>query len=156
MKENINNDLEKLEGALFACIRITKRPSYWDEFQKRANVTIDRPAAFILMVLNKHSLQFQDLVNKLGVEAPSVSRKVHELEDSGYIKRQPTTDRRVHLLTLTPEGNAVAKKINESRLAIFSEIMSTWPEEDKKQLSSLLSKLSEDLSNRFSQRKGQE
>jgi DNA-binding MarR family transcriptional regulator len=155
MQDSNSTELEKLEGALFGCIRITKRQSYWEEFQKRADVTIDRPAAFILMVLGKRSLQFQDLVNKLGVEAPSVSRKVHELENDGFIKRQSTADRRIHLLTLTKKGADVTSRINKARRAIFSEIMSGWPDEDKKQLSRLLAKLSEDLSNRFSPKKMQ-
>lgn len=145
-----NEEMDRLENALFSCVRITKKPAYWEEFQRRSGVTIDRPAAYILMMLSQQSLQFQDLVTRLGIEAPSVSRKVHELEDGGLISRQPTADRRVHLLTLSESGKDAAKKIRQARHEILSEILEDWPEKKRLQLSSLLSELADGLSAKFS------
>ncbi len=144
-----SDSLDKLDAALFGVMRIAKRPSYWDEFQRKAEVQIDRPAAAILMLLSKRPLQFQEVVNKLGIEAPSISRKVHELEHLDLIYREPTADRRVHMLALSSEGSLLAEKIKSVRRAMLDEILSDWNDADTKALGELLSRLALDLNTRY-------
>ena len=143
------NELDKFEAAIVAFVRIAKKPSYWEEFSKRANTNIDRPAAAILDALSHNHCQFQDLVKRLGVEAPFISRKVHELEDEGLITRRPTQDRRVHELHLSAPGEDMASRIKQAKRSILSEVLSGWSNEELGRLTNLLERFAIDMSNRL-------
>lgn len=148
-----NDQLNNLDTALFSLMRVAKRPAYWDEFQRKAGLQIDRPAAAILLLLNKHPMQFSEVVISLGIEAPSISRKVHELEEANFINREPTSDKRVHMLALTTQGSSLAAKILSARLAMLEEVTVSWSESDTKQLSELLSRLASDLATSYGNKK---
>ena len=141
--------LDSIESALTSLMRIAKRPGYWEELQKRAGIVIDRPAAAILIILSKHSDNFQAVVAKLGIEAPSVSRKVHELEDKGLIKRRPTEDKRVHALELSQEGEDIAIRLLQAKRSLYREVLADWGSADIQGLNRLLNKLSEDMKIKF-------
>lgn len=152
MDNSKKDELDRLGSALYACVRVTKRSAYWDEIRRRSGVNLDRPGAYILMLLGKEPCQFRDLVNRLGVEAPAVSRKVHDLEAAGLIMRRPAQDRRVHLLALSDSGRAAADSIKSARRDMLSQVLSGWTAGDRRQLSELLIRLSEDLDRNFSQK----
>ena len=141
--------LDKLDSALLSVMRLAKKPAYWDEFQRKADIQIDRPAAAIVMMLSEHTLQFQEVVNKLGVEAPSISRKVHELESLKLIRREPMADKRVHMLALSSEGIALSRKIKSARREMLDQLLVAWTAEDTELLSQLLTRLALDFSSRY-------
>ena len=144
-----DEELDKLESALNAVIRITKKPGYWEKFQSIAGVSIDRPAAGILQVLSVRDCRFQELVSFLGVEAPSVSRKVHELENLGLIERKDTSDKRVHELSLNKSGQEVARSIKEARRTILNDVLSSWNEIDRQKLIESFNRLATDMHDHF-------
>ncbi len=146
---NNSDQLSRIDSALFEVMKIAKRPRYWDDFQRRLGAQIDRPAAAILRLLSVQPLQFSDLVSKLGIEAPSISRKVHELEQEGLINRNPTDDRRVHILDLSDQGKILAQKIIDVRLAMLSEALANWSATDIHVLGESLSRLAIDLSTSY-------
>jgi DNA-binding MarR family transcriptional regulator len=144
-----DEELDRLETALFKCMRTAKRPYYWEELQRRADVSIDRPAAAIILSLLNGPLQFQKLVHRLGVEAPSISRKVHELENNNIIKRVPTEDKRIHLLSLTEEGNAIGDNIKRARREMLADILSDWPSGKRHELIALVESLAKAMQEYF-------
>ncbi len=141
--------LDAIEANLTACLRVSKKPAYWDEVLMKAELNIDRPAAAILIILDHGPCQFRDLVKHLGIEAPSVSRKVHELEDDGLIIRQTTTDKRVHQLSLSNRGHTAAKKLKTAKRSIIKTIITDWSIEDRQQLIRLLEKLATNMTAQF-------
>ncbi len=141
--------LDSLEASLTACLRISKKPAYWDEVLNRAGLSMDRPAAAVLMALEHGPSQFQELVKHLGIEAPSVSRKVHELEAKGLIIRQTTADRRVHQLRLSSQGQADARKLKQAKRAIVQTMIEGWSLEDRQSLIRLMTKLADNMSAYF-------
>jgi len=143
------NEIEELEAAMTAIMRVVKRPAYWEKFQDQAKVNIDRPAAAILHILYKHECQFQSLVNQIGLEAPSISRKVHELEDRGLIERRPTADKRIHELYLSQKAKKIVEQLEEAKRSIMSEVLSSWTKEEKNQLIAILQRLSNNMSDYF-------
>ena len=144
-----DEELDRLQTALFKCLRSIKRPNYWEEFQSRADAVIDRPASAIILMLLNGPMQFQELVHSLGVEAPSISRKVHELEDENLIKRVPTKDKRVHLLSLTREGSSLGGRIKQARREMLAEILSDWPNDKRRALITLVESLAEAMGTHF-------
>lgn len=143
---NINpNEIEELEAALGSFMRLIKKPCYWEEFQKRAKVDIDRPSGAIIQILFAADLNFQSLVTKLGIEAPFVSRKVHELEMLHLIERKPNQDKRIHMLHLTKQGEEIATNLSKAKQDILSEILKGWSDQQRTDLIRALKKLSNDM-----------
>jgi DNA-binding MarR family transcriptional regulator len=147
------NFLDQLENSLYNCVRTYKSSSYYKAIIERVGTDIDRPSMFILIILDSQSLQFRDLVKKLGVEAPSVSRKVHELEAKGLVMRETTRDKRIHLLTLTDNGHKLTNKIKHAKREYLSRILAAWTVEDQEKLATLLVKLADDFSKSINQTK---
>lgn len=139
------NDLDSIDQTLMALVRLIKKPALWEEYCRRSKVDIDHPSIIILFNLCDGPVTFQSLVSRLGVEAPSVSRKVHELEDRGYIQRNLTTDKRVHELSLTKNGERVTKLIRSAERSILSEVFVDWTTKETQQLSIMLSRLVKDM-----------
>ena len=133
-----SSQLDSIESSLTAVMRIAKRPGYWDELQKRSGIIIDRPAAAIIIILSKCPSNFASVVTRLGIEAPSVSRKVHELEDKGLILRRPTDDKRVHELELSKEGLVIAESLLKAKRSIYQEVLNSWNDKDIDDLNRLL------------------
>jgi DNA-binding MarR family transcriptional regulator len=144
-----SDQLAMIDASLFDVMKVAKRPRYWDEFQKRTGAQIDHPTAAILRILSDQPLQFRDLVNRLGIEAPSISRKVHDLEQEGLIYRNPTEDRRIHILALSSQGRDLAHKILQARITMLDDALADWTASEKHQLNESLSRLASDLSNQY-------
>ncbi len=143
------DEIEDLEEAMTAFMRVVKKTTYWEKFQDQAKVSIDRPAAAILQILYRHECQFQSLVSQIGLEAPSISRKVHELEDKGLIERRPTTDKRIHELYLSQKAKKIVEQLEEAKRSIMSEVLSSWTKEEKNQLITILQRLSNNMKEYF-------
>jgi DNA-binding MarR family transcriptional regulator len=144
------DELDRLEAALTSYIRTFKRSDYWETVLNRADVQLDRPASAIVGTLDaSDQCQFQQLVSRLGIEAPSVSRKVHMLESAGLVERVPTADRRVHELRLSSRGKSLAKKLTQAKHQLLSEIVSDWTSSDIEQLVILLERFAADMTARF-------
>jgi DNA-binding MarR family transcriptional regulator len=143
------HNLDNIEASLTALMRIAKRPGYWEELQSRADTTIDRPAAAILIILSKCPANFQTVVSRMGIEPPSVSRKVHELEQKGLIKRQPTEDKRVHQLELSEEGMAIASRLLNAKRSLYQDVFKAWSTDEVDSLDALLEKLTAGMKDYF-------
>lgn len=138
-------ELEKFETIISGLVQLVKKPIYWEQIKQEAGLDIDRLSASILNVLYQNNCQFQVLVEKVGIEAPSVSRKVHELEDKKLIIRKPSEDARVHDLHLSQSGIEAAEQIIKAKRAITTRLLSSWTETEKNQLYNLLNKLTIDM-----------
>lgn len=122
----------------------------WTTLAARAGIDLDRPAAVILHVLSEDatkSYRLNDLAQRLGIEAPSVTRKTQELETAGYVKRIPDPqDRRAVSLRVTMRGKAVSEKLRKEQQKWFAEVIADWPAKDRKQFVELFLRFSERLS----------
>jgi DNA-binding MarR family transcriptional regulator len=82
----------------------------------------------------------------LGVDLSTASRQLRPLEDHGLLMRTPDpTDRRVAILTLTEEGAAVLRRIDDAICESFSGVLDRWPAEDRAALATLVARLHTDL-----------
>ncbi len=146
----MDEDLDTLEEALGYLMRALSRPRQWQDIQRSANITIDRPAAHLLSVLNDQAAgcKLHELANKLGVEAPSVSRTVQRLENDKLIIRLiDQSDRRATHLRLTAEGRKALRYLRKAKRERFKVLLSSWSVRERKQLVQLLHKLSVQAAN---------
>ena len=85
-----------------------------------------------------------DIVAHMDIAA--VSRQLRVLEDAGLVKRAAdSADARVALVSLTPSGRRIAKRIREVGLRHLNTAIEHWEPRERKELAVLLTKLVEDL-----------
>lgn len=148
---SVQNDADTLVDALTYLARSMTRPRSWEEITKRAGVALDRPSAAILHTLmqcsnEKIPCNLQDLAQHLGIEAPSVSRKVQELERAGLvIRKQDPTDRRVVVLHTSAKGHKMLERIQKAKRESLTELLNDWPAKDRRQLTKLFHRLATDM-----------
>jgi DNA-binding MarR family transcriptional regulator len=109
------NNLNTLERAIRLFVQTMKRPQTWTLTTQKAGVSIDRPAATILMILSSDATKSftpHELTERLLIEAPSVTRKLQQLETDRFIVRTNNlSDRRSVGLQITNLGLTLAHKI---------------------------------------------
>lgn len=87
-----------------------------------------------------------DLAEMLGVDTPTVTRKVQQLERDGLVDRHPDPDdRRATRIHLTPAGRRTLERVRRARRAWLDQLLAGWDDEDLSTLASLLGRFADDL-----------
>jgi DNA-binding MarR family transcriptional regulator len=145
--DSLESDLKTIEESMHLYFQTVKRPQNWASLTAQAGSQIDRPAFFILhtlMVQPEHS-RVQDLATRLGIEAPSITRKTQELEEAGYLRRVPDpTDRRAITLELTAKGRGLGEKVWKAQRAGVRKVLIDWPATEREQFVKLFTRFSQD------------
>ncbi|CAN5399002.1 hypothetical protein BH09PAT4_BH09PAT4_00490 [soil metagenome] len=148
MKSKADN-FEAIEAGLAALKQSMFQHRAWENLQKRAGISMDRSSATLLKVVmhcGNNPCRMQDIAQKLGVEAPSVTRTVQELEAAGMVKRLPDeSDRRASNITLTKKGQQQLAKMQKARKELLSEVLAEWTPQDQKQFAVLLQRFADEL-----------
>lgn len=145
--------LDSIEVGLLALHKSTFQHRAWDDVQVRAGVTMDRASAVLLKVVSqteKSPCRMQDIARTLGIEAPSVTRTVQDLEHTGLIKRQADPDdKRASCVTLTKKGQQQLAKLQDARHERLAQALREWPKAEQKQLGGLLQRLAKDIAETY-------
>ena len=113
-----------------------------------AGVRLDRAGATLLVKLSTKDdpLRITDLAEMLGVDTPTVTRKVQQLERDGLVVRQTDPDdRRASRIRLTPSGRRTIERVRRARRAWLEQLLQEWDDEDLSALADLLTRFAEDL-----------
>lgn len=98
----------------------------------------------ILANLNRGVNRVSDIAEVICVSQPAISKLVEALVLSGHVTRSfEPTDRRVHNLTLTPEGRRLFKKIKESASKKFEPSLEGLSSDKKLEIENALLVLEE-------------
>lgn len=92
--------------------------------------------------------QFGPLTQKsiwqyLNVEAPTVTRTVLRLEESGWVLRKEGADKRERIVHLTEHANGMMADIERRILEVEKKLLAPLSEEEQQQLVALLKKIGE-------------
>ncbi len=91
-------------------------------------------------------LRQSDLTEPALEDAPNVSRLVESLVKSGFVERQPDpTDRRVRVLSLSPEGVALTDELHQRAVGERQRVFDGFTQSDLTQLSDALARLDANL-----------
>lgn len=146
---DVDRDLDAIEAALLALHHSTLQHRAWEQIQAKAGVKLERANAALLKAVLRHGNQpcrMQDIAQQLGVEAPSVTRTVQELERDKLVRRQPDPqDRRVSHVVVTAAGKARMAKLHRARRQQMSQALGNWSASDRQQLARLLQRLADAL-----------
>lgn len=105
----------------------------------------------ILIILNETGTITQHaLTKRLGIQPGSASEVIAKLENAGLITRVPSeTDRRTVDVALTEKGRQRAREAAAHRSRRHEDMFSCLSEDEKKELLSLLEKVSTDWEKRY-------
>jgi DNA-binding MarR family transcriptional regulator len=118
-----------------------------DRVRTVAAVPLDRAAVMVLGQLAEAGpARTSELADRLGVEAPHVTRQVHRLQQAGYADRVPDPgDRRAQLIQLTPAGRAASDRIREAGTAGMQTALAHWSPQELHQFATLLHRMVDDF-----------
>ena len=96
----------------------------------------------ILFCLKKFgSMTQKEIWQYLNVEAPTITRTVARLEESGWIERKEGTDKRERIVYLSERAEKMVPKIEKRILEVEENLVSPLAEEEQAQLIALLKKI---------------
>jgi DNA-binding MarR family transcriptional regulator len=86
----------------------------------------------VLIAQDSSHYRLHDLAEHLNIEAPSVTRKVQQLEKAGLIARhQDDKDKRAYDVKATKRGLEVAMKIRDAQRQITSQVLNDWTQQER-------------------------
>ncbi len=105
------------------------------------------PIQFTLMVtLADRPRRGSDLVEVVGLDQSTISRRIAGLCDAGLAERIPDpVDGRAQLTRLTPEGLQLIEAERARRVRTVTDALDDWSDGDRADLSRLLSQLNSSL-----------
>jgi len=96
----------------------------------------------ILFCLHEFGTMTQkEIWTYLNVEAPTVTRTVKRMEESGWIERTQGDDKRERIIVLTEEAKVKFSEIEASVETIERTLLQHFTEQEKEQLYELLRKI---------------
>ena len=105
-----------------------------------------RAALLYKLYVNRDSLRVTTLADLLGVDAPTVTRKVQQLEHEGYVARHPDPDdRRATRIELSPAGRRTLQRVLDARRAWIASLFEDWDRADLVAFASALGRFSTTL-----------
>lgn len=109
--------------------------------------TVDPSQAAILYSLScRGSVRVGDLAESMRLDASTVSRHVHQLQEQGLIRRdQDPADGRASIVDVTDEGRTALRATFDQRRAFVAEAMADWVPDDRDRLRDDLVRLTTDL-----------
>ena len=140
-------DAAEILRAITRIAYLITRARRHDRVRTVAAVPLDRAAVMVLGQLAEAGpVRPGELADRLGVEAPHVTRQVQRLQQAGYADRVPDPDdRRAQLIQLTPAGRAAADRIREAGTAGMQAALAHWPPQERHQLATLLHRMVDDF-----------
>jgi DNA-binding MarR family transcriptional regulator len=117
---------------------------------KEAGVRLDRAGSALLFKLRSYGepARVSDLAELLGVDTPTVTRKVQQLERLGYVAIEPDAeDKRAKRVSLTKSGEKTIERIMTAINHRLSRLFEGWSKEEVMVFSSSLDKFAHALTN---------
>jgi DNA-binding MarR family transcriptional regulator len=147
---SVSSDLpiDRFDEALQTVARSITQVRVHERLLRLAGVRLDRAGVTLLfkLSLRGESLRVTDLAETLGVDTPTVTRKVQQLERDGMVVRQPDPDdRRASRIRLTPAGRRTIERVRLARRAWLEQLLGGWDNDDLSDLADLLGRFAENL-----------
>ena len=115
-----------------------------------AGVRIDRAGGALLYMLQAHgeSVRVTGLADLLGVDPPTVTRKIQQLERDGLVARHADVeDHRATRIALTPNGRRTLERVSKARRVWFDRLLEGWDDVDLAVFAAMLGRFAASLEN---------
>ncbi|MDA8278957.1 MAG: MarR family transcriptional regulator [Actinomycetota bacterium] len=136
-----------IDAAIEAVSYVATRARVHERLVRRAGVALDRAGSVVLGHLAcQDGLRVGELAAILGVDAPTVTRKVQHLEREGWVRRSPDpNDRRAHRLHVTARGHQVLQRLLAARRSSLTEVLAGWDRADRDRFAELFQRFVSDV-----------
>lgn len=133
--KSLDHDLDSLDVATGLLFQFLKKPSTWATISAKVDNRINRTSAMIVKTIILHPsplLTVTKLANIIGVEAPSISRMIDELEKLDLVRRvQRTQDKRTVYLEATAKAQKLNEQLNLARRSFSKAVLENWTDKDR-------------------------
>jgi DNA-binding MarR family transcriptional regulator len=143
-----DRSIDQIEAALQVVARSMTQARLHERFLQTAGVRLDRAGAALLykLYITGDSLRVTTLADLLGVDAPTVTRKVQQLEHEGYVARRPDPDdRRATRIALSPAGRRTLERVLDARRTWIASLFEDWDRTELTAFASALGRFSTTL-----------
>jgi DNA-binding MarR family transcriptional regulator len=134
--------------ALSAVAQSTANVRLHERLLDVAGIRVDRAGAALLSKLKAAGdpLRVTTLADRLGVDTPTVTRKVQQLERDGLVAREgDPDDRRAFRIRLTDDGRATLELLTAAKRRWLDELLDGWSPSDRATFAALLSAFADRL-----------
>jgi DNA-binding MarR family transcriptional regulator len=140
---------ERILTSLSTIARATNQVRLHERLLAAAGVRLDRAGATLLTKLalsDPEALRVTELAERLGVDTPTVTRKVQQLERLGFVVRtEDPADRRAHRIALTVSGRRSLKRLTVARREWLDGLLRGWSDPELEKFAVLLGRFTERL-----------
>ncbi|MGA2519979.1 MAG: MarR family transcriptional regulator [Acidimicrobiales bacterium] len=140
--------MDEIQAAMQVVARSITQVRVHERILHAAGVRLDRAAAALLYKLHTQgdALRVTSLADLLGIDTPSVTRKIQQLERDGLVARQPDPDdRRATRIRLTPAGRRTLERVLQARRAWYERLFEGWDEADMERFADLVGRFAHAL-----------
>jgi DNA-binding MarR family transcriptional regulator len=137
-----------IESALHSLARRLKQARLHEFVLKQAGVDIDQAGLAILYALHaeKGRLRVTDLAERLGIDAPAVTRKAQRLERLGLVSRaRDAEDARVCQLRLSAQGEEAISRFLLARHQWLTTLLADWTPGERDDFARLICRFAGDI-----------
>lgn len=113
-----------------------------------AGVRIDRAGVALLYMLESHGdlLRVTGIADLLGVDTPTVSRKVQQLEREGLVVREAdAVDRRATRISLSSAGRVLLESVLAARRQWLDSLLDDWEASELEAFATMLRRFAASL-----------
>ncbi|MEU0936433.1 MULTISPECIES: MarR family transcriptional regulator [unclassified Embleya] len=144
---NSTENVEAIQRALEALLRRHASRRVYAGQAAAAGATISQPAYVLLRRIEKQGpLPMGELARMTNMDPGATARQVGQLEREGYVRRSPSPDDgRVSLVSLTPRGDSVRRRLNDVMDRRMSEMLDRWSDADRETFAALLQRFVEEM-----------
>lgn len=141
---------EQMQNAVSTVLRWASRAAVRMELYGQGNQGLALTDVWLLeAIVREGPIRATDLAAWQGVDKSTVTPQLRRIEQRGLIaRRADPADNRASLLTATPAGRRLHRKIVGTGSRLFDELLGHWSEQDRRTLGLLLSRFSAELLDR--------
>jgi DNA-binding MarR family transcriptional regulator len=140
--------VDQIQASLQVVARSVTQVRVHERLLQSAGVRLDRAGAAALYKLHVHgdAIRITALAEMLGVDAPTVTRKIQQLERDGLVVRHADPDDgRASRIRLTAAGRRTLERILKARRAWLDHLLEGWDDEDLARFGTLLGRFASSL-----------
>jgi DNA-binding MarR family transcriptional regulator len=149
--------IDRIESALQVIGRSFTQVRLHERLLQDAGVRLDRAGAGLISKLSAagEAQRITTLAEQLGVDAPTVTRKIQQLEREGFVTRHPDPDdKRATRISITPTGKRTFERVLKARRAWLDHLLEGWEPNELEEFAGLLGKFSDALAHQMEEHRG--
>lgn len=128
--------------------RMVSQGKVYEAVLRRSRIDLSRADVQLLHTLVEagDGIRLGDLGERLGVDAPTVTRRAQQLEARGLLRRAADPlDKRAQLVQLTSAGTRSIEKATSAFRRWLEEVLADWSGSERHQLATLLERFTHDV-----------